>query len=89
VLGGCPHPPDQTYQTYQTNEEEITMRRCTTVLATAAVAAVLGVTLTAQKTTEVHPGKGGSPHVKTAWVVDTANISIEYGRPSLKGREEA
>ena len=65
------------------------MRRCTTVLATAVVAAVLGVTLTAQKTTEVHAGKGGSPHVKTAWVVDTANISIEYGRPSLKGREEA
>ena len=65
------------------------MRRCTTVLAAAIVAAVFGVTLTAQKTTPVHPGKGGSPHVKTAWVIDGANISIEYGRPALKGREEA
>jgi hypothetical protein len=37
----------------------------------------------------VHAGKGGSPHVKTAWVIDGANISIEYGRPSIKGRAEA
>jgi hypothetical protein len=43
----------------------------------------------AQKTTEVHPGKGGSPHVRTEWVVDGATISIEYGRPFLKGRPEA
>ena len=39
-----------------------------------------------QKTTDVHPGKGGSPHVRTEWVIDGANISIEYGRPALKGR---
>jgi hypothetical protein len=58
-----------------------------TALAVALAAATLTVgTLHAQKTTQVHPGKAGSPHVKSEWAVDGANISIEYGRPSLKGR---
>jgi len=47
------------------------------------------ISASAQKTTPVHPGKGGSPHVKTAWVIDGANITIEYGQPSLKGRTDA
>ncbi len=38
------------------------------------------------RTTEVHPGDAGSPHVMTEWVIDEANISITYGRPYLKGR---
>ena len=40
----------------------------------------------AGRTTEIHPGAGGSPHVMTEWVIDEANISITYGRPYLKDR---
>jgi hypothetical protein len=58
------------------------------MLAAAALAGVCSTTLFAQKTTEVHPGKGGSPHVKSTWTIDGANISITYGRPFLKGRPE-
>jgi hypothetical protein len=54
-----------------------------------AVMVAAGIGLSAQKTTQVHPGKGGSPHVKSEWTVDGANISITYGRPSLKGRQES
>ncbi len=38
------------------------------------------------KTTEVHPGNAGSPHVMTEWMINEAHISITYGRPYLKGR---
>jgi hypothetical protein len=62
------------------------MRRTSSVIVTMMLSAA--TLATAQKTTEVHPGKGGSPHVKTAWTVDGAAISVEYGRPYMKGRKD-
>ena len=65
------------------------MRRNVRGIVGVMMAVAAAATLSAQKTTEVHPGKGGSPHVKSEWTVDGANISITYGRPSLKGRTDA
>ncbi len=65
------------------------MRRLTQTTATAVMFGLLAIPIAAQKTTQIHPGKGGSPHVKTEWTIDGAAISIEYGRPFLKGRPEA
>lgn len=62
------------------------MRTAVRNLSALTLAAAFGVVLSAQKTTPVHPGKAGSPHVRSEWSVDGANISIEYGRPLLKGR---
>jgi hypothetical protein len=58
------------------------------MLTVCLATAVLVAYPAAQQTTQVHPGKGGSPHVKTTWTIDGATISITYGRPSLKGRPE-
>ena len=55
-----------------------------TILAVAC--ALAGTTVGAQKSTTLNPGAAGSAHVRTEWVIDGANISIEYGRPALKGR---
>src|SRR5687768_6306072 len=64
------------------------MRRIAMGMAALLLTAGVG-SLAAQKTTQVHPGKGGSPHVRGEWTVDGANISIEYGRPFVKGRAES
>ena len=62
------------------------MKRSVLAVAIAATALTFGTSAHAQKTTEVHPGKAGSPHVLSEWTIDGANISIAYGRPALKGR---
>ena len=62
------------------------MRRSDMAMLATALVLAFGSIVSAQKTTPIHPGQAGSPHVRTDWTIDGANISIEYGRPSLKGR---
>ena len=64
------------------------MHRSYLSLAAALGALLLSTTLDAQKTTTLKSGSGGSAHVRTEWNIDGANISIDYGRPAMKGRPE-
>lgn len=72
-----------------------TMRSKTTVsflrktISATILSAAFALPTYAQKTTDMGAGSGGSAHVKTEWVVAPANISIQYGRPALKGRDES
>lgn len=65
------------------------MQRRSLPMSVAITAILWTVTLAAQKTTPIHPGKGGSPHVRSEWSIDGAHITIEYGRPHLKDRPES
>ena len=56
------------------------------VLVVAVAALVFAAALGAQKTTQIKMGDGGSPHVRTDWTIDGGKLSIEYGRPFIKGR---
>jgi hypothetical protein len=62
------------------------MRHPVLATAVAVVAVAFAAAASAQQTKEIHPGRGGSPHIQTEWTVDGAKISIQYGRPYLKGR---
>jgi hypothetical protein len=65
------------------------MFRFSKIAAVALMAGLVTATLSAQKTTQLKVGGGGSPHVSSEWMIDGAKITIEYGRPFLKGRPEA
>jgi hypothetical protein len=62
------------------------MRIRTSLFAAALTLAMSGSILLAQKTTQISKGQAGSPHVKSEWTVDGANITVTYGQPFLKGR---
>lgn len=56
---------------------------------TFALALAVSVPMAGQKMTVTKEGGGGSPHVKSEWTVKGATITLEYGRPYLKGRPES
>lgn len=58
------------------------MRRWGSIVGVAALVAGLTATLAAQKTTQLKTGGGGSPHVRSEWTIDGANIALEY-RPTV------
>jgi hypothetical protein len=65
------------------------MQRRITAGLTCALALAIGVPIAAQKTTVTKEGGGGSPHVRSEWTLKGATITLEYGRPYLKGRPES
>ena len=65
------------------------MSRALVAVLIAMTAVAFAATLGAQQTTRLGVGGGGSPHDRTEWTIDSAKISIDYGRPYLKGRSES
>ena len=65
------------------------MSRSLILVSVTMAAVAFTATLGAQKTTRLGVGGGGSPHDRTEWTIDGAKLSIEYGRPYLKGRSES
>lgn len=65
------------------------MRTSLAWIAGAIMSTTLALSAQAQTTTQTGTGRGGSPHVRTEWKIDGAHVTIDYGRPSLKGRSES
>lgn len=62
------------------------MRKLIYVTLAAVFALAFCFVVAAQKSVQTGVGDGGSPHYKTEWDIKGAHITIEYGRPYLKGR---
>src|SRR5262249_39412759 len=52
------------------------MRKTGLALAAAGLVAACTVAIEAHTTKQIPPGRGGSPHVRTSWTINGAEISI-------------